>query len=160
MLHMFKSTQLSRLLIGQPRNFTSFRGIVRIIFVSNPHLVSYPMDPGITLPEAKPAGMVRMYSNDYITTHIRLLTWYLKKHRQNFAKFQVLTAMLLRIQVFRNVGNAPPIDTASHSIKRDFLRVPLFDCNVCQAMTLWFGNNLKKGLTYLGFLKEISDLVV
>jgi hypothetical protein len=126
MLHMFKPTQLSRLRIGQPRNFTTFRCIIRIKFVSNTHSVSYPMDPGITLSEDKPAVMVRMYNNECTTTHIGFGTWYLIKHRHNFAKFKFLTAMLLRIQVLRNVGNASPIDRTSHSIKRDLLGVPVF----------------------------------
>ena len=69
MLHMFKPTQLIRLLIGQPRLFTSVRNITRIIFISNPHSVSYLVDPGITFPEDKPAGTVRMCNNVYTTTH-------------------------------------------------------------------------------------------
>jgi hypothetical protein len=37
------------------------------------------------------------------------MAWYLIKCRRKFAKFQVLTAVLLRIRFFRNVGNHPPI---------------------------------------------------
>jgi hypothetical protein len=97
MLHMFKPTQLSRLFIGQPRNFTTFRGIIRNKSVSNPHSVSYPMDPGITLSEGKPAVMVRMYNNECTITHIGFVTWYLINHKHNFVKFKVPTTMLLRI---------------------------------------------------------------
>ena len=96
MLHMFKPNHLSRLFSGKPRNFTSFRGITRIIFISNPHSVSYSMDLGITFPEDKPVGMVRMCDNVYTTTHKRLRSLIIK-HRHNFRKFQVLTEMFLKI---------------------------------------------------------------
>ena len=97
MLRMLKRTQMIKLLIGQPRNFTSVRGITRIIFISHPHKASYSMDPGITFPEDKLARMLKMYNNVYTTTHIRLRDVILIKHRHKFAKFQVLTAMLLKI---------------------------------------------------------------
>jgi hypothetical protein len=72
MLHIFKPNQLSRLLTGQPRPFTSVRGLTKITLISNPQSVSYSMDLGTTFPEDKPAGMVRMYNNVYTTTHTRL----------------------------------------------------------------------------------------
>ena len=69
MLHVFKLTQPSRILIGQLRHFTPVGGITRIIFISNPHSVSYSMDPWITSHEEKPDGMARMTNNVYTTTH-------------------------------------------------------------------------------------------
>jgi len=47
---------------------TSVRGITRIIFIYNPHSVSYSMDPGFASLEDKPVGMARICNNVYTTT--------------------------------------------------------------------------------------------